>query len=256
LQDRERRLAVLRSSVVRAGTRLIGLMPDWIMRSIAKLWLRALSNRTPREALKALLEWDTYLDRFIDAAAMRYGDGVHPKHRLTRYHDFFVERIHSGEGVLDVGCGIGALAYSIATRAQAKVVGIDIDEGCIREAKARFVHPDLEFRVGDATSDLPQASFDVVVMSNVLEHIEHRIDFLLATKKSLGPCRWLFRVPMIDRHWTVPLREELGLFPYSDNSHFIEYTEESFRSELQAAGLAVTEVKICWGEIWAEAVTS
>jgi SAM-dependent methyltransferase len=239
---------------VRLSASVISLIPDWIMRSLSFLWLKTIATREPREALASLLTVDGYLDRLIDQAALRYGDGIHVKHRLTQYHDFFVGRIRRGERVLDIGCGYGALAYSIATRCDAKVVGIDLDEQHIRDARARFPHPGLEFEVGDATVALPHTGFDVVVMSNVLEHIEQRVEFLRETQRSLSPGRWLFRVPMIDRHWTVPLRQELGLFHFSDETHFIEYTEEGFRRELQAAGMVVTEIRVCWGEIWAEAV--
>jgi hypothetical protein len=57
---------------------------------------------------------------------------------------------------------------------------------------------------------------------------------------------------MIDRDWKVPLREELGLFHFSDPTHFTEYTRESFEQEVADAGLVVKEIVINWGEIWAE----
>jgi 2-polyprenyl-3-methyl-5-hydroxy-6-metoxy-1,4-benzoquinol methylase len=60
----------------------------------------------------------------IDLGAIAYDEGVHAKHRLTRYHDFFVERIRPGERVLDVGCGKGELAHDIAERSGATVVAI------------------------------------------------------------------------------------------------------------------------------------
>ena len=61
----------------------------------------------------------------VALGAIDYDQGVHAKHRLTRYHDFFVERIHEGERVLDVGCGKGELAYDVAERAKAQVVAVD-----------------------------------------------------------------------------------------------------------------------------------
>jgi hypothetical protein len=57
---------------------------------------------------------------------------------------------------------------------------------------------------------------------------------------------------MIDRDWRVPLREELGEFHFTDPTHFTEYTRESFEREMAAAGFAVRELQINWGEIWAE----
>ena len=59
-------------------------------------------------------------------------------------------------------------------------------------------------------------------------------------------------MPMINRHWLVPLHKELGM-PYGDPTHYTEYTQQSFEEELHAAGLVITHLQINWGEIWAEA---
>jgi hypothetical protein len=57
---------------------------------------------------------------------------------------------------------------------------------------------------------------------------------------------------MIDREWRVPLRRELGLFHFSDPTHHVEYTRESFEAEVREAGLRVVHLQVNWGEIWAE----
>ena len=60
--------------------------------------------------IKDKLEW------IINERAINYGNGVHPKHLLTNYHQFFIDRIKDGDKVLDVGCGNGSVALSIAKR--------------------------------------------------------------------------------------------------------------------------------------------
>jgi 2-polyprenyl-3-methyl-5-hydroxy-6-metoxy-1,4-benzoquinol methylase len=172
---------------------------------------------------------------------------------VTGYHDFFVERVRPGERVLDIGCGYGAVAYSIAWRAGAVVVGVDQDARNIDQARRLFQHANLAFEQGDALAGLPEGAFNAVVLSNVLEHIEDRTPFLRQVQARVQPRRWLIRVPMIDRDWRVPLRRELGLPFFSDGTHFTEYTRESFLAEIGAAELDVTELRINWGEIWAEA---
>ena len=97
-----------------------------------------------------------------------------------RYHDFFVDRVGGHASVIDIGCGYGAVAHSIAERTSAAVVGIDLDAASIAMARARFAHPRLAFIHGDALRELPGRRFEVIVLSNVLEHIEHRVDFLRA----------------------------------------------------------------------------
>jgi 2-polyprenyl-3-methyl-5-hydroxy-6-metoxy-1,4-benzoquinol methylase len=234
------------------GTVPFRLMPMRVVQRVIGLGLYATSRRRPAAAVRALLDIEHVLSGYIDEAGMRYEGGIHPKHRLTRYHDFFVERVKAGERVLDVGCGYGAVAYSVATRAQAIVIGIDRDPANVAEARRRFAHPNLTFVVGDATRELPSGAFDVVLASNVIEHVEHRVEFYHAVQERVRPARWLIRVPMIDRDWRVPLRRELGLFHFSDPTHHTEYTRESFDAEVHHAGLVVAHLQINWGEIWAE----
>ncbi len=116
-----------------------------------------------------------------------------------------------------------------------------------------FELPNLSFQHGDALKDLPSDAFDVIVFSNVLEHIDHRVDFLKTAQTRLNPKRWLIRVPVFDRHWKVPLRKELGLYYFNDPTHYIEYTRELFYGELEQAGFEIQEYSTQWGEIWAEA---
>ncbi len=157
-----------------------------------------------------------------------------------------------GERVLDIGCGYGAVAHSIAERAGATVVGIDLDPANVAAARRMFPHPRLTFVEGTAPRDVPTERFDVVVASNVLEHIDDRRGFLRDVQQRAQPSRWLIRVPMIDRDWHVPLRQELGLFHFCDPTHFVEYTRDSFAAEIRDAGLVTADYRINWGEIWAE----
>lgn len=203
--------------------------------------------------MKELLELhqDTY-DR-ADLGAIAYDGGVHAKHRLIRYHDYFVDRVSAGERVLDVGCGKGELAYDLVERSGARVVGIDNNPYYLAFARDRFRHPDLSFVETDILEPLPSAPFDVVILSNVLEHFDDRVGLLRRIMAAAMPSRVLLRVPVWARDWIVPLREELGLRAFSDTTHYTEYDPESFRAELAEAGLDVTELELIWGEIWATA---
>jgi SAM-dependent methyltransferase len=228
------------------------VLPRRLRRHVVKAALHAAAAGAPAAGLRELLAIEADLQGIVDETAMRYEGGIHPKHRLTRYHDFFVERVRAGERVLDVGCGYGAVAYSVAVRAAAVVVGVDIDPGNIAAARRRYTHPRLTFVVGDATRDVGHEGFDVVIASNLIEHLDDRAAFYRALQARARPRRWLVRVPMVDREWQVSLRRELGLPYFSDVSHFTEYTRQSFEAEVHAAGFAVTHLQVNWGEIWAE----
>lgn len=239
------------------AARLRPLFPFRPLRSFFRVWLAARSaGPDAREATRELLLAYDDVYRRLDEAAARYDDGVHAKHRLMRYHDFFVERVRPGERVLDVGCGKGELAHDLVVRAGAIVVGIDSDPRHLAFARTRFVHERLELVAGDVTETLPPGRFDAVVLSNVLEHLERRVELLRRIVASAAPARLLVRVPLLTRDWTIPLRRELGLPYFWDDDHKVEYEPASLREELGEAGLAVTELTVNWGEIWAAAQPS
>ena len=185
--------------------------------------------------------------------SVRYGKGIHTKHRHIKYHDFFINNIEDGVRVLDVGCGNGALANSIARSVNGVYIyGIDINEANIKAANEKFAGNNIYFVCGDALKDLPDERFDVIVLSNVLEHIEDRIGFLTNLKEKYKPSKFLIRVPLFERDWRVPLKEELGVDYRLDKTHYIEYREEEFFDEIEKLNLAVIKSEVKWGELWVE----
>lgn len=225
-------------------------LPPAALRLCARLLFLATGSGEPRQALTNLLYMCGDLEKMLDITAQAYGNGVHVKHRLTRYHNFFTDRIGQGERVLDIGCGNGTLTHDLVAVSGAVATGIDIDADKIAYAREHFRCPGLRFACGDAR-DESLAAVDTVVLSNVLEHIEERVVFLRSVMQRHRPSRLLVRVPMIDRHWHVPLRQELGLFSFSDAGHFTEYTTDSFVREMSESGLIVSHLQVNWGEIWA-----
>jgi ubiquinone/menaquinone biosynthesis C-methylase UbiE len=242
-------------SVARASWRwLLGVFPFRLGERVFQSWVNVLGEQEDeRAALRALFTVADHVERELDHAAIRLDAGVHAKHRLTSYHDFFVERIRAGERVLDLGCGKGELAYDIAVRAGAEVVGIDRKRTSLDFASRHFVHARLSFVEGDVLVAALPERIDVVVLSNVIEHLEDRIELLRRVRHELEPRSVLLRVPAENRHWHVPLRRELGLTWFSDPSHVVEYDAERLESELEAAGLRAVEVVSRWGELWADA---
>ena len=228
------------------------LFPFAVWRPLFRLWLATLrADPDRRRAMRRLLE--AYQDAYVgvDLGAILYDEGVHAKHRLTGYHDFFVERIHR-ERVLDVGCGKGELAYDIAERTGSTVLAIDSSPWMLEFARKRFAHPRVTYVEANALDYKPDAPVQVAVLSNVLEHIGPRVE-LLAALRAAGTERLLIRVPLLNRDWTVPLREELGLPHFSDREHEVEYDEQLLRGELTAAGWEMSDPSFVWGEIWVEA---
>lgn len=227
-------------------------------RMVSKLTMVALrryaTSKPPADGLRFLFELDQELYWLQGTLSVDYGDGLHTKHHHMKYHDFFVDRISVGERVLDVGCGIGAVAHSVASRTGAHVTGIDYSAESIAVAHERYNLPQLEFIVGDATRSLPDQSFDVVILSNVLEHIVDRPSLLQFIRDTVSAQRFLIRVPLYERDWRVPLKQELGVEWRLDTDHKTEYTVEQFYEEMAEAGMKVARLEVHWGEIWSEVV--
>ena len=199
--------------------------------------------------LKLYIKLYTNLYHRISFLAINFNNGIHPKHRIMKYYQFFIDNIEGNSKVLDVGCGHGYVAYKVAEKAQ-KVVAIDISKNHIELAKKIHQKINIIYLVGDATKFQFEEKFDYIILSNILEHIKKRIEFLNKFK-SLTKF-FLIRVPLISRSWLPLYIKELGMDYRLDNSHQIEYSIESFQKEIKLAGLKIISYKIKFGELWAK----
>ncbi|MBP1690855.1 MAG: glycosyltransferase, partial [Bacteroidetes bacterium] len=204
---------------------LLDDMPDaeWL-HAVGSYVADRASSTTPENGLRMLFRLEDRLYAAEGELAVRYGNGVHTKHRHTGYHDFFVRRVHQGESVLDVGCGAGAVARDVAERSGATVVGIDLNNENIAAARRMHPHPRVQYAVGNALHVEQMGSTDVIILSNVLEHIAGRPGFLRKLLAHACPKRVLIRVPLFERDWRIPLRQELNVEYRLDSTHETEYT--------------------------------
>ncbi|MBZ0309684.1 MAG: class I SAM-dependent methyltransferase [Anaerolineae bacterium] len=237
------------------GVLLRSMSPVTFEKMITEVISERTRRLTPKDSLTLLFKLDNRLYELQGEQAIAYGNGVHTKHRHMNYHDFFVKNIQAGEHVLDVGCGYGAVAYTLAQKAEVQITGIDINEKNIAKAIEYHNLPNIHYMVGDILEDitplLKKQSFDVILMSNVLEHLPDRPQLLRHLKQTVQPKRFLIRVPLFERDWRVPLKQELGLEWRLDDTHEIEYTLETFTAEIAQAQLKITHLEVRWGEIWA-----
>lgn len=110
----------------------------------------------------------------------------------------------AGQDVLDVGCGPGYYAATLADRG-ATVTALDGSEELLQVAKrtagerGTFVHHDLEQPL-----PLPDASFDLAVMALVYHHVHARGQLLAELRRVLRPGGRLLAStthPMSEQRW-------------------------------------------------------
>ena len=126
-------------------------------------------------------------------------------HNLLREGRFFISHLKPGMRILDVGCGPGSISISFARCfPYITIVGIDIDQGQITQARDAARHQGLdniEFHVADVYA-LPfeSESFDAIFAHTLFMHLA----------KPKAALQDLFRV--IKSHGIIGIREGISGF--------------------------------------------
>lgn len=186
---------------------------------------------------------------------------------------YLLPHLHSGQDLLDVGCGPGQITVGLAERvAPGRVIGIDRDDGIVQQARGLGVH-DVDFQTGDAYK-LPFGSgtFDVVHGHQVLQHLTDpvralrewrrvlRTGGLLAVRDSdYGAFTWAPDDPMLDR-WLVLYHQvtERNGAQADAGRHLLAWVHEAGFDERLCASSTWTfaddQSRAWWGGSWADRV--
>jgi glycosyltransferase involved in cell wall biosynthesis/SAM-dependent methyltransferase len=172
---------------------------------------------------------------------------IHPKNLLADVSAYAWYRrfLKPTDRVLDIGAGTGSHTF-IAAECCQDVVGIEYDPKnlttCIRRRDERGLK-NVEFLNGNAEERLPfeDQHFDVVMLLDVLEHLNQRDAALQEVRRVLKPGgRLLVAIPNRQTSWKRALLRA-GLFPYSDRDHKIEYSQAEITDELTRNGFGVEQ---------------
>jgi GT2 family glycosyltransferase/SAM-dependent methyltransferase len=108
--------------------------------------------------------------------------------RLEHYHRYvIVLDVVTEKDVLDVACGEGYGSSFMADVARS-VVGVDISDEAVQHASKTYMKSNLSFRQGSATNlNFADASFDVVVSFETIEHLAEQAQMLAEIRRVLRP---------------------------------------------------------------------
>ena len=109
-------------------------------------------------------------------------DTIEHLHRYAIVNDYI-----KGKKVLDIACGEGYGSNLISNEAK-YVYGVDIDSQVIENAKIKYKKANIEFIAG-STDNIPldDASVDVVVSFETIEHHDKHHEMMIEIKRVLKP---------------------------------------------------------------------
>ncbi|MEV4378532.1 methyltransferase domain-containing protein [Streptosporangium sp. NPDC049644] len=153
----------------------------------------------------------------------------------------------AGELVLDVGCGNGRPAVTVAERTGARVTAIDVDERALERGRAwareRGVEPLVSFERCDALAmPYPDGAFDAVLVFESTPHFAPEPLFAELVRVLRPGGRLVVEAPCLHVPVTGELRPRLAAYFEMFQVHSIEQAG-AYVEILRAAGLGVDAVE-------------
>lgn len=231
-------------------------------KSKKKLWwvsflykLKTLLPLSKKQKLKLFLNLEWLFDRFAQEASFDYYPLTQHPFRKDN-PAFILDFIKPDSHVLDLGCGLGFVSFYVAEKAK-RVVGIDYSQSDIAKAKSLFKRDNLEYRCEDALVYLQKntETFDILILSHILEHIEEPENFLNTFK---GFFQYIYiELPDFDKTLLNSIRKDLNMpLIYSDADHVVEFDREELKALLEKLNLSVLQSEYRFGvqRYWCEVI--
>jgi ubiquinone/menaquinone biosynthesis C-methylase UbiE len=164
---------------------------------------------------------DKSIDELGERMVPSYHKGalVYGEH-IVRYEG--VLPLLRGKTVLDIASGSGYGSYIMASEAK-HVTGVDVDPGSVAYAERNYTRKNIEFKVGDAEEiPIEDASVDVVVTFETVEHIKNYKKFISEIKRVLKPGGFAI----------ISTPNDLE-FPEGNHFHLHEFTHDELQAVLK-----------------------
>jgi cyclopropane fatty-acyl-phospholipid synthase-like methyltransferase len=151
-----------------------------------------------------------------------------------------------GEKILDIGCGIGWFAGTVASQYGVEVLAIDASEYAINEARRRYGNANnLDLQVCDALLIEYEEALDKILCLDVLEHFSYgdgqillkKIHTALREGGSLVLC-----VPINDVWHLPPVRKLARFLNIPTFEHKTFFSMQKVEAELKHVGFSIVEL--------------
>lgn len=206
-----------------------------------------------RAKFKLYLDLEWIFNRLsLESSFKVYTDEQHPIRKYSK--DFILRRITADQKVLDLGCKQGEISSFISKKAN-QVVGIDFDKKAIEYARRMYGGDNLNFEVGEASAwlETQNESFDVLILSHILEHLDQPKEFL---KKFSRHFKYIYiELPDFDKSYLNQYRLDMGRnLIYTDDDHISEFDRYELRDLIKQCDLDIIDEQHIFGvqRIWCE----
>lgn len=174
-----------------------------------------------------------------------YSSSEHPLRQYS--NNYILNLLKESDTVLDLGCHSGQITAVLAQKAK-EVIGIDYDQLAIDTAKRQHQQSNLSF-VHDRVEHYLQAnqrSFDVLILSHILEHLDQPKEILLACKPFVNYV--YVELPDFDKSYLNHYRNDLNReLIYTDLDHVREFDRMEMKTLLKECGFDILESEYRFG---------
>ena len=199
------------------------------------------------------------IDYFAAADGVRDHKNMREKERILDILERVTGRL-AGKSFLDIGCGTGEYLVSASRRGMI-VTGMDVEASLAEHIQAKYGLRVLTGSFGDDT--FPPESFDVIVLSHVIEHLQEPMPLLRSIHRTLKPNgAFIMATPNFDS-LLENVKDLYGRFrydrtgsyfltPFTTPYHIVGFNTASARHILSRAGFEPVYLKVFSGLEWAD----
>jgi ubiquinone/menaquinone biosynthesis C-methylase UbiE len=197
---------------------------------------------------------EKYVAREFDRQAGNYDKSrtVKSYTRCTQVLVINMMQIENGMNILDLACGtgLGSIDIALKLKGTGKVIGLDLSEKMIEQAKRKiteFKYDNVEFKEGSGSSLEYKDFFDFVVCTNAFHHFGNKEEIFSRVRQSLKSNGTFIIQDFCDDSPVMKILDMGGKI--GDRAHAGSTTAEGLRKLFRSTGfeeVTVEKVKFNW----------